>query len=56
MYLFNGICLTDNLVNHLHRQVKQKGHTERSRKQSTKRQKETSEYQPSMPARIFGVF
>lgn len=21
MYLFNGICLTDNLVNHLHWQI-----------------------------------
>lgn len=21
MYLFNGICLTDNLVNHLHREI-----------------------------------
>lgn len=22
MYLFNGICLTGNLVNHLHRQIR----------------------------------
>lgn len=35
MYLFNGICLTDNLVKNLHRKVTQENKAKESSKQNS---------------------